>query len=154
MRKSMNEMVNGQGRQGEVNLHKNCFACGSNDGIGLGLKFYKNEDGAVFGSFFADPKYEGYSGIIHGGIIATLLDSAMTHCLLMEDIPALTGRLSIKYSIPIRTGTNVKLEARIVNQFHKMFIVEGKALVDGRRVASAEAKYRTMKRMVNQGAKK
>jgi acyl-coenzyme A thioesterase PaaI-like protein len=99
----------------ESNFHQGCFACGSNEGTGLGLKFYKNEDGAVFGNFFADPKYEGCSGIIHGGIIAMLLDSAMTHCLLMKDIPAFTGRLSVKYSIPIQTGTVVKLEARIVD---------------------------------------
>jgi 3-hydroxymyristoyl/3-hydroxydecanoyl-(acyl carrier protein) dehydratase len=72
----------------------------------------------------------------------------------MKGIPALTGRLSIKYSIPIRTGTVVKVEARIVDQFHGMFILEGKALVDGKRVASAEAKYRSMKRMAHQGAKK
>ena len=139
----MGEMLTGQKGQGEVNLQRNCFACGSNDGMGLGLKFYEREDGAVFGNFFADPKYEGYSGIIHGGIIATLLDSAMTHCLLMKDIPALTGRLSIKYSTPIRTGTVVKLEARIVDQFHEMFILEGKASVDGKKVACAEAKYKT-----------
>jgi len=138
----------------ENNFHTNCFACGSNNGVGLRLNFHKQEDGSVSGDFFADPKFEGYSGIIHGGIIATLLDSAMTHCLLMKDIPALTGRLSIKYSTPIRTGTVVKLEAKIVDQFHGMFILEGRALVDGKKVASAEAKYRSMKRMVNQGAKK
>jgi len=138
----------------EKSLHRNCFACGSNNGMGLGLKFYKHEDGTVFGNFFADPKFEGYSGIIHGGIVATLLDSAMTHCLLMEGIPALTGRLSIKYSTPIRTGTDVKLEARIIDQFHEMFILEGKALVNGKKVASAEAKYKTMKRRVHHGAKK
>jgi acyl-coenzyme A thioesterase PaaI-like protein len=146
MREPMDEMLTGKKGQTENSLHRNCFACGSNDGIGLGLKFYKNEDGAVFGNFFADPKYEGYSGIIHGGIIATLLDSAMTHCLLMKDIPAFTGRLSVKYSIPIRTGTVVKLEARIVGQLHGIFLLQGKALVDGKRVASAKAKYRTMKR--------
>jgi len=149
----MNEMLTGQKVQGEVNLHRNCFACGSNNGMGLRLKFYKHEDGIVFGNFFADPKFESYSGIIHGGIIATLLDSVMTHCLLMKDIPALTGRLSIKYSTPIRTGTVVKLEARIVDQFHEMFILEGKAFVNGKRVASAAAKYRSMKRRVNQGLK-
>jgi acyl-coenzyme A thioesterase PaaI-like protein len=147
MRKSMAEMLTGKKGQTENSLHRNCFACGSNGGIGLGLKFYKHEDGVVFGTFFADPKYEGYSGIIHGGIIATLLDSATTHGLLMKDIPALTGRFSIKYSTPIRTGTVVKLEARIVDQFHEMFVLQGKALVDGKMVASAEAKYRSMKRM-------
>jgi acyl-coenzyme A thioesterase PaaI-like protein len=138
----------------ENHFHQNCFACGSNDGVGLGLKFYKYEDGTIFGNFFADPKYEGYSGVIYGGIIATLLDSAMTHCLLMKDIPALTGRLSIKYSTPIHTGTVVKLEARIVDQFHEIFILQGKALVDGKRVASAEAKCRSMIRKVNRGAKR
>ena len=92
---SMNKGLTGKKGQGEINLHRNCFACGSNNGMGLGLKFYKNEDGTIFGNFFADPKYEGYSGIVHGGIVATLLDSAMTHCLLIQNIPALTGRLSI-----------------------------------------------------------
>jgi acyl-coenzyme A thioesterase PaaI-like protein len=154
MREPVNEMLTGQERNGKINIHRNCFACGSNNEMGLGLKFHKHEGGTVVGSFFADSKYESYSGIIHGGIIATLLDSAMTHCLLMKDIPALTGRLSIKYSIPIRTGTVVKLEARIVDQFHEMFILEGKAWVDGKRVASAEAKYRSIKRRVNQGANK
>lgn len=150
----MNEMLTEQEGQGKVNLHRNCFACGPNKGLGLELKFYRNEDGTVFGNFFADSKYEGYSGIVHGGIIATLLDSVMTHCLLMKDIPALTGRLSIKYSTPIRTGTVVELEARIIDHFHQMFILEGKVSVDGKKVASAEAKYRTLKRRVNQGAKK
>ena len=121
--------------------HPNCFACGSKNGAGLRLKFNKDEDGTVFGNFFADPKFEGYSGIIHGGIIATLLDSAMTHCLLMSGISALTGRLSIKYSIPIRTGTVVKLEAKIVDQFHEMFILEARASVDGKKMARAEARY-------------
>jgi uncharacterized protein (TIGR00369 family) len=150
----MAEMLTGEKGRPESSLHKNCFACGLNNGNRLGLKFHKHEDGIVFGNFFAHPKFEGYSGIVHGGIIATLLDSAMTHCLLMKDIPAFTGRLSIKYSTPIRTGTVVKLEARVVGQRHEMFILEGKASVDGKKVASAVAKYRTTRRMVNQGGNK
>jgi len=150
----MAEILTGTIGRRRNSLHRNCFACGSNDGIGLGLRFYKNEDGVVYGDFFADPKYEGYSGIIHGGIIATLLDSAMTHCLLMKNIPALTGRLSVKYSNPIQTGTAVRLEAKIVNQIHGVFILQGKVLVDGKRVASAEAKYTRMKGGISQGKKR
>lgn len=141
----MDEMLTCQKRQGEVSLHRNCFACGVNNGMGLGLKFYKEEDGTVFGNFFADPKYEGYSGIIHGGVIATLLDSAMTHCLLMKDISALTGRLSIKYSTTIRTGVMVRLEARIVDESRKIFFLEGRASVEGKKVASAVGRYRRPK---------
>ena len=147
-------MLPTQKEQVESNFHRNCFACGSSNGEGLGLKFHHEGDGSVWGDFFADPKFEGYLGIIHGGIVATLLDSAMTHCLLMKNIPALTGRLSVKYSTPIQTGAAVRLEAKIVNQIHGVFILEGKALVDGKRVASAEAKYRSMKRDVHRGPKK
>lgn len=123
------------------NFHQNCFACGSNNGVGLRLKFHKREDGSVSGNFYVNPKFESYPGIIHGGITATLLDSAMTNCLLMEGIPALTGRLSIKYSVPIRTGVVVRLEARILEKFHGIFLLEGEAFVKGRKVASAKAKY-------------
>ena len=125
----------------ENDFHPNCFACGSNNGAGLRLKFHKQEDGSVLGDFLADTKFESYSGIVHGGIIATLLDSAITHCLFVKGIPALTGTLSIRYSLPIRTGTVVKLEARVVNQSHGLFILQGKAFVHGQKMASAEAKY-------------
>ena len=68
----------------ENDFHQNCFACGSKNGAGLGLKFHKEEDGSVFGDFLADTKFESYSGIVHGGIMATLLDSAITHCLFCK----------------------------------------------------------------------
>lgn len=93
------------------------------------------------GYFTADPKFEGYSGIVHGGIIATLLDSAMTHCLLKKGISAFTGRLSIRYSCPIRVGTVVKLEARVIKRSHKIFFLEGKAIVEEKKKAYAEASY-------------
>jgi len=93
------------------------------------------------GYFTADPKFEGYSGMVHGGIIATLLDSAMTHCLLKKGISALTGRLSIRYSCPIRVGTVVKLEGRIRKRVHKVFFLEARAFVDGGKTAYAEGRY-------------
>jgi len=122
-------------------LHANCFACGSNNGVGLRLKFDEKDDGSVMGYFTADPRFEGYSGIVHGGIIATLLDSAMSHCLFKKGIMALTGRLSIRYSFPIRVGTVVKLEARIMKRLHKVFFLQAKAFVEEKRAACAEASY-------------
>lgn len=141
----MNQILTNQNEQIKNNFHQNCFACSSNNGLGLRLQFHKQEDGSVSGNFFADQKFEGYSGIVHGGIIATLLDSAMTHCLLMKDIPALTGRLSIKYSTTIRTGVMVRLEARIVDESRKIFFLEGRASVEGKKVASAVGRYRRPK---------
>ncbi len=76
----MDEKSGLQKKKGETDLHKNCFACGSNNGMGLRLKFFKNEDGVISGSFFADPRYESYKGIIHGGIISSgVLQAILGH---------------------------------------------------------------------------
>jgi acyl-coenzyme A thioesterase PaaI-like protein len=125
----------------EKNLHENCFACGTNNDVGLRLKFDEKDDGSVVGYFTTDPRFEGYPGIVHGGIIATLLDSAMSHCLFKKGIVALTGRLSIRYSFPIRVGTVVKLEGRIRKRVHKVFFLEAGAFVDGEKTAYAEGRY-------------
>jgi acyl-coenzyme A thioesterase PaaI-like protein len=122
-------------------LHEHCVACGPNNAAGLRLEFDEKEDGSVVGYFTADPRLEGYPGIVHVGIIATLLDSAMSHCLFKKGIMPLTGRLSIRYSCPIRVGTVVKLEGRIRKKAHKVFFLEAKAFVDGEKAASAEGRY-------------
>ena len=122
-------------------IHEHCFACGPNNGAGLRLNFHRKDDDSVFGYFIAKLKLEGYPGIVHGGIIAILLDSAMTHCLLKKGIFAVTGRLSVRYSFPIRVGTVVKLEAKIIKKSHEIFFLEGKAIVEGEKMAYAEARY-------------
>ena len=79
--------------------------------------------------------------MVHGGIIATLLDSAMTHCLLQKGVSALTGRLSVRYSSPMPIGSVVQLKAQVLKMAHRIFIMEGQAFVEGKQAARAEAKF-------------
>ncbi|RPJ34126.1 MAG: PaaI family thioesterase [Deltaproteobacteria bacterium] len=135
-------------------VHGNCFACGSNNDRGLHLNFHAREDGSVWGNFIADPKFEGYSGMIHGGIIATLLDSAITHCLLHKGVSALTGRLSVRYLSPIPIGSIVQLKAQMLKTAHRIFFMEGQAFVDGKQAARADSKFKLAdKRPFCSGAK-
>jgi len=106
------------------------------------LSFQGQTDGSVRADFIADPKFEGHSGIVHGGIIATLLDSAMTHCLLSKGISAVTGRLSVRYLSPIPIGKVIQLKARMVKMVHRIFFMEGEAFVDGKQAARAESKFK------------
>jgi uncharacterized protein (TIGR00369 family) len=135
-------------------VHGNCFACGSKNEGGLRLNFHGREDGSVWGDFIADPRFEGYSGMVHGGIIATLLDSAMTHCLLHKGISAITGRLSVRYLSPIPIGSVVQLNAQMVKMAHRIFFMESQAFVDGKQAARAESKFKlTGRRPSCSGAK-
>jgi uncharacterized protein (TIGR00369 family) len=123
-------------------VHGNCFACGFKNEGGLRLNFHGRADGSVQADFIADPKFEGYSGLVHGGIIATLLDSAMTHCLLYKGIFAITGRLSVRYLSPIPIGSVIQLKAQMVKMAHRIFFMEGQAFVGGKQAARAESKFK------------
>ncbi len=62
-------------------LHSQCILCGADHPQGLRLAFNTDANGRVKAEFPCDRMYQGYDGYLHGGVIAALLDSAMTNCL-------------------------------------------------------------------------
>ncbi|MHC9540070.1 MAG: PaaI family thioesterase [Vulcanimicrobiota bacterium] len=88
----------------EKEEHLSCFACGRKNDHGLRLHFIQETDGSVAAEFLCDEAFQGYEGTIHGGITATILDSAMTNCLLMKGVTARTARLNIRYHDRVVTG--------------------------------------------------
>jgi acyl-coenzyme A thioesterase PaaI-like protein len=72
-----------------------CFACGRNNPIGLKLQFTYDEDSAE-AAFTPERVYQGYPGIMHGGLVATLLDEAMAHAAIHAHGLAVTGELSVR----------------------------------------------------------
>jgi acyl-coenzyme A thioesterase PaaI-like protein len=59
-------------------LQSSCFACGPDNSRGLRLQFEIDEDGEAIAEWIPDPDLEGFEGIVHGGIISTVLDEAMS----------------------------------------------------------------------------
>ena len=96
--------------------HEECFACGPGNKHGLGLTFALSSSGGVEATFYCDARYQGYPGFLQGGVIATLLDSAMTHCLFQRGVMAMTGRLYIQFKKPVRIGEMVQIKADLLEQ--------------------------------------
>ena len=89
-----------------------CFACGEDNPIGLKLTF--SQDGESYVStFVADRVYQGYEGIIHGGILATLLDEIMARYVWERHGPAATAKLCVSYRKPAPTGQPIELRGWI-----------------------------------------
>jgi len=80
-----------------------CFACGRDNPIGLKLSFRQEQDRYVT-SFTADPQFQGYHGIVHGGILATLLDEVMARYVWEKVGPSATAKLEVRYRRPAPTG--------------------------------------------------
>ncbi|MCD4828759.1 MAG: PaaI family thioesterase [Candidatus Cloacimonetes bacterium] len=92
--------------------YPHCFACGEDSPIGLHLVF-RYEDGDAICDCVIAPEFQGYNGIVHGGIIATLLDEAMAKAVLHAGFTAMTGRLEVSYRKPIMVETPLTLRGRI-----------------------------------------
>ena len=61
--------------------HRECFACGIGQGGGLRLHFEVGADGLAHAIWVPEAVFRSYSDRVHGGVVATLLDSAMVHAL-------------------------------------------------------------------------
>jgi len=85
-------------------VHPFCVVCGQSNPFGLGVKFTCTEDGSVVARFLGHPALEGFTGLMHGGMIASLLDGAMTNCLFAHGCVAMTGALNVRYRDPFRSG--------------------------------------------------
>ena len=79
----------------------NCFVCGENNPGGLRLNFEINkEQKTLKTTFVASPTFQGWDGIVHGGIICTLLDEAMAKLVYELGYPAVTASLEVKFKKP------------------------------------------------------
>src|SRR5258708_1130027 len=90
-----------------------CFACGKDNPAGMRLKFALDTDGTGFVSHFRlSKRYTGPPGYCHGGIIATILDDAMSKLNKLRAVSAATSQLKIEYLRPVRLHVPLQVEAR------------------------------------------
>ncbi|MHC6657530.1 PaaI family thioesterase [Aeromonas salmonicida] len=127
--------------QQAMRSHANCMVCGIDNQSALGIGFHQTGEHSTEGVFLTDERYQGYTGILHGGMTSTLLDAVMTHCLLQQGIKGLTAELTIRFVVPINIGSKIYLSAQIVDQGHGIHRLNAVALVDGVVVAKASAKF-------------
>ncbi len=80
-----------------------CFACGQDNPIGLKLQFRRDGEFYVT-TFTAPPTLQGYHHIVHGGIVATLLDEIMARYVWELQGPSATAKLQVTYRRPAPVG--------------------------------------------------
>ena len=90
-----------------------CFACGRDNPIGLHLSFQLQDDGTMVTEFVPKKEHQGYSGVVHGGILATLVDECMANLLISKGIEAVTAKMEVSYKSPVSVGIPVRVTAKI-----------------------------------------
>jgi len=119
----------------------NCFACGELNEHGLQLKLHLGERRS-WTDFVLEDRFEGWVGVTHGGIIATILDEVMAWALVAEDNWGVTARILIQFKKPIPVGTRVHGEGWVVRARRRLVDTAGQITdPDGTILATGEATY-------------
>jgi acyl-coenzyme A thioesterase PaaI-like protein len=122
-------------------VHPDCVSCSATSPVGLGLKFVVREDGGVESGFACREIYQGYPGLLHGGVTSMLLDAAMTNCLFSRGKVAVTARLIVRFRLPIRVDDTAVIRAWLRDYSPPLFVLEAELMQNGRVMASAAGKF-------------
>ena len=100
--------------RGRKNL---CFACGKDNPHGMHLKFSLDHQRQHFVSHFRlSKRYTGPPRHCHGGIIATILDDAMSKLNKLRDLIAATSRMTVEYLKPVPLYRPLRVESREISK--------------------------------------
>ncbi len=121
--------------------HANCVVCSSSNEHGLGLSFKRFRDGSVEATFDCNQVFEGYRNVLHGGIISTLLDGAMTNCMFAHGIHAVTAELNIRFRHPVACCQSVTVRAWITRSVAPLHLLQAEISQNGQTMATATGKF-------------
>ncbi len=108
----------------------NCFVCGENNSGGLQLHFDIDREKQTLKTIFvANPVYQGYDGIVHGGIIITLLDEAMAKLAYELGYKVMTASMEIRFKNPAPILKPLHVFGQITNVDRRL--IKAKARVTG-----------------------
>lgn len=118
-----------------------CFICGRNNPRGLYMAFYDNGQSEVRAVHTVTEMYQGYPGIVHGGIVAAMLDEVVGRVAMIGDHHhfMFSVKLEVKYRHPVPTQTPLRLVGRIVKMRGRLGKAVGEVQQpDGQVLAEAE----------------
>jgi acyl-coenzyme A thioesterase PaaI-like protein len=90
---------------------RHCFVCGVENHSGLHLNFYETEPGEVTVTTVIDERFQGYPGVVHGGIVASMLDEVAGRVHMGENPPRFmfTAHLNVRYRKPVPVGKPLRM---------------------------------------------
>src|SRR5262245_51035747 len=117
-----------------------CFVCGKDNPDGLHLEFEPEGDFGVRTIFVIPERLQGFAGIAHGVMLATMLDECMVNAVWLRGKTAVTARLEVRLRRPVSVGERVMFRAQVVRESGNRLEVTSQAtLDDGTLVADAKA---------------
>lgn len=121
--------------------YKGCFVCGQENMNGLRARFVYDGERAIC-EIEPSVQFEGWRGILHGGVTSSLLDEVMIKAVMSSDVYVVTAEMTIKYHHPVPMGQKLIFRGWVTSHRGRYWQTEGEvALADGTVLASSTGKY-------------
>ena len=118
-----------------------CYACGKSNPAGLRVDFELDRDGrTIRGRFTPAGIHQGYAGIVHGGILSTLLDEAMVKLAFSLGIPAVTAEMTVKFRAPAAPQEELTVTGTLTRETRRIIEAESRIERGGTVIAEARGK--------------
>jgi acyl-coenzyme A thioesterase PaaI-like protein len=116
-----------------------CFGCGARNMDGLQLVFHRTGD-KIWSEITPPERFQGFPGVLHGGVLATMLDETLSRAAVFAGRWMMTARLEIRYRAPAPVGKALRVTARPVQVRARMVSARGEVrLADDPNTILAEA---------------
>lgn len=123
-----------------------CFGCSPSHPTGLRLRFRREGD-VVSARYTVADRFHGAPGIVHGGIVATILDEVSCAAIFfVREQMVVTGELTVRYGRPCPVDVPLEASARITGETSRYLVVEGTIRRDGIELARSSGKFFPQKR--------
>jgi acyl-coenzyme A thioesterase PaaI-like protein len=101
--------------------HSKCMYNNVNGNIGNYLEISFTDKGVLLGSFNCSDAFQGYDGILHGGMTSSLIDASMAKCLMGHGVLGYTSRLDIRFVKPIAINAPLSIRCTITESYKELY---------------------------------
>lgn len=118
-----------------------CFVCGRKNPHGLHMTFYDNGQDMVLAEYTVPDAYQGYPGVVHGGVVSAMLDEAVGRVALIGDHHhfMMTVKMQVKFRHPVPVAVPLRIIGEVVKMRGRIGQAIGRVeLPDGIIAAEAE----------------
>ena len=123
-------------------VSRNCIVCGRDNPVGMRVSF--RVDGAsAQAEWSTRSDYQGFDGVLHGGVVLALLDDAMWYAVYGQEAVALTAEATVRYRQRVPVGARIRVAGMVVERRGRLFQCRAELVhaEDGALLASAHAKF-------------
>lgn len=136
------DSIDESGRPLHARTQTGCFVCGQSNPHGLQIRFDNQGPDETIATWTPAPAWEGFRGIVHGGVVSTVLDEAMSKAVAGMGIEALTAELRVRFRRHVTSGEAFLIRGWIVSRNKRMIKAEAVlAAPDGTEHAHAWATF-------------